>query len=271
MPSGILFFEKNKIDLDLGTKVTITVTDAVASDTGQSYVDYMRNRDNSSGWSTTESTDAANTTLVVAFGETHTISEVLAIGQNWKSYTIKYWNGSAWADFSTPIAETVNAEADKHHSFTPVDTDQLQIIITGTMTADDDKRCAQLIVTERIGRLNTQPSIEAIEIGKNRRTLRTLSGKAKVQRGVGAVSFTLRQNSCVNDADLLLVESLYEYHAGFLVWLCGGDTTQFRTQRIGYRKKDLFLVSVASEYRPTWEGGFYQHGTPIDLQLVEVI
>ena len=88
MSQGIMIFEKNKIDIDLDTYVTITVTDSVASDNGQTVVDYLRNRNNYSGWGTAGSTDAANTQLDVVFPETE-ITDLLLVEHNLKAYTIK--------------------------------------------------------------------------------------------------------------------------------------------------------------------------------------
>lgn len=269
--AGILFFEKNKIDLDLGSRVTITVTDATATDTGQTYVDYLRNRRNDSGWGTTGSNDAANTTLEVDFGELQEIDSILLIEHNLKSYTIQYWDGAAWQDFSTAINVSGNADTTKYHSFDDVETNKIKIVITGTMVTDEDKILAQLVVTQKIQQLTTQPKVSGIDVSRNRRQVKALSGRARIMRSAGAVSFSLEKDAMIDTSDLSALEALHDYYDGFLVWLCGGDSSQFRTERIGWRLKDLYLMAVSSEYSPQWHDGRFKQGTDIRMNLVEVI
>ena len=109
MVQRIRCFQKNKIDLD-DVNVAITVTDAVATSTGQAIVDFIRNRNNTSAWLTSGSTDAANTTLEINMVDVHSVDKLLLIGHNWKAFTVQYWNGTIYTDFSTPISETVNTD-----------------------------------------------------------------------------------------------------------------------------------------------------------------
>lgn len=267
--AGILFFEKSKIDLSLSTTVTITITDATATDTGSDNVDNLRNRKNTDGWATTGSNDAANTQVDIDMGEAHDITDIFLLRNNFDSYTIQYYNGSSYTDFSTAINESGNTEQDQRHSFTSVNCRLIRMIITGTMTADDDKFLSQFVVTNEIGQFTTGFKIDKATASKNRITTESLSGKVWVKRNIGAFSCTLSKNNVINTTDLTIVESLFDYYYGFLVWLCGGSTTQFRTQRIGYRRRDLFLMNVTNEYTPQWDGGFYEHGTNIKIKLVE--
>lgn len=266
-----IFFEMNKIDLSLGSIVSITVTDAVATDTGSDIVDYMRNRKLSDGWITTDSTDAANTTLVVDFGESHDVTDIFLIQHNLKAYTIQYWNGSSYTDFSTAISESSNTDVDKRHSFNTVNTDKIQIVITGTMTADDDKIIRRLFVGNYIGQLTTGFKIDDVENNMNRRVVRTLSGKVHVTRNVGAFECTLSKNNVTNDNDLYLVETLFDYYNGFTIWLCGDNVSQFSSDRVGWRYRDLYTVLPINEYTPQWDDGFYDHGMNVKMKLVEAI
>lgn len=267
---GIMFFEKNKADLDKGSDVTITVTDSVATNNGQSFVDQLRDRKNDTGHATTGSTDAAGTTYEVNTGDAEEVSDIFLLRNNFKAFTLKYWNGSAWTDFSPAVNETTNSQADYRASFTTVTANRFQLQVTATFEVDDDKFLSQFVITKLIGEFTTQPEIAQMRISKNRRTIKALSGKSKVQRSVGSVSCVIRKRNVTDDADLTVVERLHDSIEGFLVWLSGGDTAQFNNERIGYRRQDLFLMNIASEYEPTWEGGHYKHGIPIDMALVEV-
>lgn len=277
---GAIFFEKNKIDLDLGSQVTITVTDATASNTGQDSVDYLRNRNNESGWGTSDSNDAALTQLDIAFGEQHDIDTLFFLRNNWKAYTCQYALGAgALTDFSTAINVSGNSQADKYHTFDTVTADRLRIIISQTFVADDDKFCSQIIVTERIGSFSTiKPNLDDVEFGRNRKLIKTISGKARVQRNTGNVAFSLKKNNVTDPTDLSLVETLHDYHNGFLVWPNGNaDVTESAANaailnaRIFWRRRDLFLMSVASELAPGWGRGRYAEGQNIDMKLVEVL
>jgi hypothetical protein len=267
---GIRFFEKNKIDLTV-TSIAITVTDPIATDAGQAFVNQLRDRRNDSGWSTTDSTDAALTEILVEFGDLLEINTLFLMQHNWKAYTVQYWNGAAYQNFPTPIAETVNALPDTIHQWTNVETTKCKIIIQGTFTPNDDKYATQIVFTQEIGEFTFQPKISDIRVGRNRKILKALSGKVKVMRSSGFTETKLDRKAVTDGADMDLIEKLHDYYNGFLVWLCGGNTAQFRNERIGYRKKDLMLMNISSEYAPEWNGGMYRNGIDVEFKLVEVI
>ena len=236
-------------------------------------MDLLRNRRNDSGWATTESTDAANTQLDVVMSDEPEISEILLIQMNFKAYTIQYWDGLAFVDFSLAINVAGNADKDKRHTFdsvTPVEG-RVRIIITAAFNVDDDKFMRQLIFTQLIGQFERFPIIEDVEDGRRRRGIKMLSGRVKVIKSTGNFKATLTQNNEVVENDLALQEAMFESFGGFLVSLSGFEETQFRTVRIGYRKRDVFLMNCENEYEPIHEGGFYQHGTPINIELVETV
>jgi len=268
----IIFFKKNKIDLD-NENIEITATDLVATDNGQDYVDFMRNRNLTSAWMTTGSTDAANTQLDIVLSDSEDVSEIVLVGVNLKAYTIKYHNGITFVDFSTPINVSGNTATTKRHSFNAVTSDQFRIIITGTMVANDDKQIKQLIFTEYLltGQLNGFPIIKLPTLSANKRINKMLSGKANVVESIGSFSCDLNVANWRDDDDLTLVEELYFGRAPALLWLCGGDETQFSSVRIGYRLEDFFLVRPVDEYQPEWYKGLYATGMKIGMKLEEVV
>ncbi len=268
---GIKFFRKNKIDLDY-SGVSIAITDAVAADNGEDFVDFLRNRNNTSGWATTDSTDAANTQIDVDMGSRKDIDCILLVEMNFKAYTIQYYDEdlAAWTNFSTAINVTGNTTATKLHTFNTVSAKLIRIIITGTFVTNDDKYMTQLIITEQLGEFSFQPMIKPI-IDRGRKTTKYLSGKSHVIKNVAAFQVDIDMNNQTLDADLTLVETLFDSYEGFIVWLCGGTTTQYDTQRQAYRLKDLYLVNVANEYKPEWGDSYYKNGMAVDLRLVEVI
>lgn len=162
MGNQIIWFEKNKLDQD-NESASITVTDLVAENDGAEFVDRMRNRDNRSAWMTTLSTDAANTQLDIDLGEDEFISDIILVKHNFKSYTIQYWNGTTYINFSTVIAPTNDQNSTSHFNFNKIESSKIRIVIFGTQVADDDKELFQLIITDRIGQLNGWPEISGTE------------------------------------------------------------------------------------------------------------
>lgn len=273
MSQQLRFFRKNLIDLS-ESNTSIAITDAVATNTGENFVNLMLNRNNDSGWATTGSTDAATTTMVVTINEELDFDTIVLVGHNLKSFTLKYWNGSAWTDFSTAVNETTNTKDTNLFQFNNVTSAQIQLVINGTQTADEDKIIRQLIVTRKIesGAFEGWPILQKPSVDLSRKAIETISGKSKVTQRVGSYSVSLKFQTWPSDNDLTLLEALHFYHPkGFLFWPTGGDEDQFRYKRIGFRNKDIYLCGVISEWIPEWDSGVYVNGINMTVRLVEVI
>lgn len=272
MSQQIKFFEKNVIDLE-NEDVTITVTDAVATNNGQDFIDFIRNRSNLSAWITTGSTDAASTTLEVDWITGRDVTDIILIKHNWKAYTIQYWNGLTWTDFSTPISVSGSTDETTQHEFDSVEISRIRIIITETQVTDDDKELYQLVVTNKIasGQLTGWPLIRKPTFDNNKIRSKMLSGKFRVAESVGAWGFDLEVRNWSIQADLDIVENIFFRREGFLVWLSGNDEEQFRMEIMGYRKEDLFLMRLINDYRPEWVDGIYSNGLRIKMSLRESI
>jgi hypothetical protein len=268
---GIKFFRKNKIDLDY-SGVDISITDAVASDKGDDFVHFLRNRNNTSGWATTGSSDAANTQIDIDMGSRKDVDCILLVEMNFKNYTIQYYDEdlASWTNFSTSINVTNNTTATRLHTFNSVSARLFRIIITATFVANADKFMTQLIITEALGEFSFQPRIKPV-IDRSRKATKYLSGRSHIIKSIAAFEVAIEMQGVTADVDLSLVENLFDSYEGFIVWLCGGTITQYDTERIGYRLKDLYLVNVANEYRPEWGQSRYKNGIEVDLKLLEVI
>lgn len=267
--AGPLIFEKNKIDLDFDN-VTITASDSTVDvDNGQAFVDMLRNRRNDSGYGTGGSSDAGLTTLEVDMTDEVSITDIILVRHNFKAYTIQYWDGAAYQNFSTPIAETVNTDTTTHHNFTEVDTSKIKLIVQGTMTADQDKLLAQLIITKRLGQFTAEPFIKKPRQEKGRKSKKMLSGRVNVTRSLGAFSCQLSFPPMKSSADFALIETMFNSFNGFLVWLCAGDTTNYFADVPGFRLQDIYLMTCANDLETEWNDGFYAHGQKIDIALVE--
>lgn len=264
MSGQIIFFKKNVADIE---KTYMTVT----ASQGNDFASRALNRSNLSAWITTGSVDADNTTWEVDMVDESNVTDILLIKHNFKAFTVKYWDGSTYKDFSPAINETTNTSATNWYQVSNVSTSKLKITITGTQTANVDKFLYQFIATEKIGTLSGFPVIKNPTHDENKKRNTMLSGKTHLVKNVGGFQCTLNVSEWKLDADLALVESLYGSVEGFLVWLCGGNENQFSSKRIGYRLEDIYLMKCVNEYSPEWVGGIYSRGLDISIKLEEVI
>lgn len=262
-------FKKSVIDLDQ-TNVTITVTDSIAIDTGETIADLVRDRKNTTGWATTDSDDTANTLFQVLFGDLFDIDSVFLIGNNFKDYDLEFFNGTVWA--AVIPAVTGNSNSVQFHSFAKLfDVEGIRVRINATFEVDADKFLNQLIVTEKLGQFNQFPILEH-ESSNNRKRIKLVSGKSKIIQNSGSVAINIKHNNQIDDNDLNLVEIMFSSFSGFLFWASGGDESQFRTQRIGFRNQDIFLMAPINEYNNPWgRDGRYCAGTDYEVKLVEVV
>lgn len=260
----IIFFQKSKCDIS-NPNVTVSASQ------GNDYAALALNRSDASAWITTGSVDADSPTWIVDMSDAESITNILLAHHNFKSYTVKYWDGAAYQDFSTPISETTNTATTTRHSFTAVSTSRIKLTVNGTMTANEDKYLYQFIATNLIGQFSGWPIISNVIHGTNIKRSTMLSGKQHLNRNVGGFSCTLTVKRWTSDADLLIVEDLYDSVEGFLMWLSGGSETQFNTTRKGYRLQDLFLMKCMDDYSPNFVDGIYQNGLAIQMNLAEVV
>lgn len=260
----ILFFEKNYADLQ-NPNVTATASQ------GNDFVDYARNRKNTSSWQTTGSVDADGTTYTLDFVDEVDVDQIILLIHNFKSYNVQYWNGSTFTDFSPAINETTNTAENTHYNVTEVSTSQIRLTINGTFVADSDKYLAQFIVTKRLGKLNAWPEIKKVELSRNRVINKMLSGKDSVVENVGKYSANLSIKAWSDDTDWTLFETLYARFNGFLYWPCGGDETQFSTVRQGYRLEDIYLVKFTDENTPEYYKGLYKAGLKVSIRISESV
>lgn len=268
----IRFFDKNKMDIS-NINASITVTDAVATDTGSAIVDNMRKPGNDSAWLTTDSTDAANTTLDFLFADERTISVIAMVLHNLKAYTIQYWNGSSYVDFSTVISETTNVETTNFYYVTEVQTDRVRLVITGAQIVDADKIIRQFIATDHLltGQLVGWPIIGRPKHETGKRVNKMLSGKVNVVETITSFSFQLSVSNWNIDADINIIEEIYFGRRPVLVSLSGGDDSQFSHQRVGYRKEDIYLMRAIDDYSPEWSSGIYKNGLKLKIRFAEAV
>jgi len=270
MGQQIKIFEQNKIDIS-NDNCTLTVTDSIATDDGQLIVNYIRNRNNNSAWLTTGSTDAANTSIEMDMADSESIDHIILISHNFKNYTIQKWNGSAYEDFSPAIAVTNGTATNTQHTFTEVATSKIKIVITACQVTDDDKVLKQMIVSKLKRQFTAFPEVSDMKHDSNRTVSKMLSGKNNFIAQVGSTSVTLSLDYWSNDSDLIALEQIFLDRLPVLVWVCGGDETQFKFRRVGYRMEDIYLMRPSNDYSPQWFKSVYTTGIKLKVNFVEVV
>lgn len=262
-----IVFEKSFMDFSQ-PGINITVTDPNASDIGNDVKNSVRDRTNVTGWGTLDSIDASNTEFLVDLSDHFGITDILLIGHNFKNYVLEYWDG---ATFQNIVTVTNNTETVTAHNLSEQQSSQIKLTINATMVVDDDKHLSQMIVTKRVGQFERFPIIVPTH-SKNRKRLKTVSGKLKIARSTGASSFAVSDNNVISDNDLDIVEKLFDTVQGLLFWPSGGDSSQFRTDRVGFRLQDIYLVGAENDYTNPWgSNGHYDHGTNYAVRLTEVV
>jgi hypothetical protein len=186
MSSQIIFFRKNRLDLSFDSP-------SIVASQGNDFVNYLRNRSLRSGWITTGSVDADNTTIIADLGDATPVTDIILNVHNFKSYKIETWNAIAetWDAFATPINTTTNTDTTSVHHMVETIVSKIKITIRGTMVANDDKTLTDLIVTSRLGQLNGWPIIKKPTLSRGRKKSMMLSGKTSVREGIGSFSCSL--------------------------------------------------------------------------------
>jgi hypothetical protein len=261
----IKFYKPNIMDFR-NEAATISVTDTVASNNGALFTQFLRNRNNNSGWATTGSDDSANTELEFLFNDFREFDSIMLVLHNFKDFTIEWFDGAVWT-----LLETVT-DNDKSTNYFEYDNlieaAGIRVIVQATQTPDSDKFMRQFIVTEKIGDFEIEPLLR-VEIDKQRKTSPYLSGRRFVSSQVGGISIRMSQNGVFRENDLAIIERLYDFFQGFLVSVSGGDIDQYETLRFGYRPEDIYYMQCANEYEPNWNDGRYKQGINITVDLVE--
>lgn len=268
---NIRVFEKNKFD-ESQTTATITVTDAVATDTGEDFLPYLRNRSNFNGWTTQASTDAANTQLDIDLGSPYTLSMLGLTLMNFAAYTLQYYNGAAYADFpGGPVNIAGNTKATKFHFFNETSIQLLRLIITGCIVANDDKRLTQIICTREIGVFKAQPKISRMENDVDMRVQDAMSGRKFVPKKTGGKIIEWDFPPSMDREDMDLVDDIYGSNEGRLISHTGCDDSSLLLKPTGFKNEDLFLLTPVDNRNTAFHEGRFRNGLSSKIRLAEAM
>ena len=249
----------------------VNIYDDIAIDNGQSIVSFMRNRNLSSSWLTTESTDAANTTIEAIISDSSRVTDFFIVVHNFKNFSVEYWDGVAWIELENVVDNT----SDFYHLEIAdgLITIKMRVIVTGTMVADDDKRITRLIITEKMesGQFVSWPVIKKATQGSIKKNSKMLSGKSFISEAIGSYSVELQWKGITEQPDVDIIERMFLGRRAFMIWISGGSDSQFRFKLTGYRKQDFYIVKPIKDLISDYYKGFYTAMLPQTVPLVEVV
>ena len=268
MGQQIRFFQLPISDIT-NPNVAVTITDTIAEDNGQSIANFMRNRNLTSAWLTTGSNDSANTVVLFNLVDSERVDSVFLVEHNLKSFKLEWFDGVTWS-----LIENVtnNELTTTEHKVGADGVKQVRLTIYGTMTANDDKRITQFNIVEEVGQLNGWPEISRVTHDLGQKSNRMLSGKYSISESVGAFSFDLTVDIETSQKDLDLYEKLFFlYRQGVMIYLSGGDESQFLLKTLGYRKQDFYFMKPTKDYSNDFYKSIYKSGVKLKISFVEVV
>lgn len=272
---GIKFFKKSKNLYADGATITASSGDASAP--------YSIDRNPFTYWRSVASDDTTTETITLTFPESVTIDRLLLIDINWKGFVVKYFSGGSYVHFASVtgidgsksnITETAFADDTAYYEFTPVTTTSIQITITTTQTADEQKYCNQIVFTEELGTLEGYPQVKGMTHSRNEREKEMLSGKSLVLKSEESFEVTLDFNSYPNSLsdDIVLAFALYDREENFIIWLCGGRRgAYFGYQLKGWRLKDIYTCQVVGGIKPTFSNNQYKNTVNFAIKVREAV
>ena len=271
MTGGITFFEKSKALFRDGATVV------ASSNNNDAKLALSMNR--VFKWVSVGSDDTTTETITITLPSSVSISRIFLGGINFKEFTVKYGGGPT--DFANVtgldgalgggIAETAYARAAAYYEFDAVTTDTIVITATKTQVADEEKELTLAIATNEIGTFTGYPDPNNAFFDRNERDQKVLSGLSHIVKSGEIFTMKLDMDNYPNQADITLLETLFDSEDPFLVWPNGGIPTQFRLTQKAWRVQDIYQMQTKGKMRSEYNRNIYISGVEKDASLVEVV
>lgn len=193
------------------------------------------------------------------------ISAILMDNHNIKSGDIKYWNGSSYVNFSTPITLSGNAAETSFFSFTQVSTSRLQFTFSTTMVVNAQKYVGEITAFDLIGTPSRVPSSFVIS-QKERSVIHETANGGNVYVFFGKKSKIKLTFSDASYSDIDLFLSLKELGDVFFIYPSGG---LYEGVDIGLRLKDIYQVNYVNDFSPNLKANVLEVNQSLALELQE--
>ncbi len=146
-----------------------------------------------------------------------------------------------------------------------------------TQVSDAQKYVNQVIMTTELGTMVGYPKVKTVDIDKNSRVTKTLSGKVIVQKSIETASFAFEFKSYPSDSvynvDMDLMMTLHDRQDPFLAWMCGGrkGSSYFKYTLRGWRLRDIYQMQVTKSIGLGYTDNLYKAGLNAKVQFDEHI
>jgi hypothetical protein len=257
----------------------------ITASSGNSSSGYMLDRNPDTRWRSVSSDDTTTETITITFASS-AISRLLFLDINWKQFTVKYNSGGTWTDLAavagldssggSAISETVFADDTAYYEFTEVTTTGIQITVTKTQTANQEKYCAQMIATSEIATLLGWPIISSVQADRSIRKQKTLSGKVSVIKSLESVAINMDfenyPSSSTYNADMDVIMELHDREDPFIVWLCGGRRGSYFGYILrGFRLRDAITMQISEALDLSYTNSIYKGSLNASVKFEEHI
>lgn len=271
LTGGISFFDRNKALFEDGS--------VASASSGNDGANLMLGTNKFFQWISIGSDDTTTETITITLASAQDITRIFIADHNWKQYTIKF--GSTPSDFTNVvgldgplgggISETVYAEDTAYYQFDSVNTDTIEITVTKTQVADEEKRLVLFIVTEELGTLVGFPRNNGVNLDRNVKKVKAISGRMHVTKSYESASMSLSLKTYPLQDDIDLLDSLHDRNIPFLVWANGGVDSQFRLKQRGWRLKDIYQMQTDKGTRNAYDKNVYIMGVNQSYSFTEVV
>lgn len=271
---GIKFFSKNKI----------TINSSIVSSSGDSSSVYIADENYFTNWRSSGSSDSSTETITITFDAPTAIDRLHLIGHNWKSYTIKYDTTSEFSNVNSLdnsslslISESTYSRSDSYYEFDSVSVTTINIAVTTTQTANEEKYLRKLKITTEYGTLQGYPKLDSLKVDKGLIVDEMLSRRSIIEKQFDVfameISFENYPVTATYRVDLELIMTLFDLDEPFYIWLCGGrsGTDYFRHTIRGFRLQDLILVDFASNIEQSYKSNIYINPVNLSFDLKETV
>jgi hypothetical protein len=271
---GIKFFKKSKA-LDATVSAPIS---------GNASAINLLNNNKETFYRSSGSSDSTTEEIEVNFAEEKVIDRIFIKNFNGKSFDVMYDVAGVWTHFSSVvdvdgsqsnITETTYSRDTYYAEFSSVSTTKLRIRINTTQVVDAEKFINQIIATEEIATLVGYPDIKQVQMDRNQRSKKTVSGKYSIQKSLEIFQVKLAFNdypsSDVYNVDIDAMIDLHDSEDPFIVWLCGGrqGTEFFKYTLPGFRLRDTIQMQVKNAYKLKYTNNIYIN--PLNLASVDLV
>lgn len=269
LTGGISFYKRNKADFGDGSTATASTGDSEAS--------LILGTNKFFEWSSVGSNDTVTETITVTMPAAVTISRIFLGDHNWKEFTVKFDSGT---EFTTVvgidgalgggITETAFVRDTAYYEFDAVTATTIEITVTKTQVANQEKTLVLFIATEELGTLVGFPRNRGVTLNKNEKIETAISGRMHVEKSYESARLEMTLKTYPGQADIDLLDTLHDLNVPFVVWPNGGVPGNFRFSQRGWRLKDIYQMQTIRGAVNAYDRNIYVMGVNQRFNYVEV-